>query len=232
LSVTFLQLAALTIEWKMFDKEFSRMTFAPRNIGQVYRRLNGVSNGSSCFRTLRCVVALGCAVIGAGMAAAQTPAVGAKAPDFTLQTPTGSSVLLAKERAKGTTVLVVLRGFPGYQCPYCVKQVHDFAEHSADFAARKAKVVLVYPGPPADLDQHAKEFLAKQADLPSNIKLVIDPDYKMTNLYGLRWDAPHETAYPATFILDANGIILFEKISHSHGDRTSADEILAELATK
>jgi len=166
------------------------------------------------------------------MAAAQTPALGAKAPDFTLQTPTGASVTLAKERATGITVLVVLRGFPGYQCPYCVKQVHDFVEHSADFAAQKAKVLLVYPGPPAALDQHAKEFLAKQADLPSNIKLVIDPDYKMTNQYGLRWDAPHETAYPSTFILDAKGIILFEKISQSHGDRTSADDILAQLKTK
>ena len=110
--------------------------------------------------------------------------------------------------------------------------MHDFVEHSADFATRKANVVLVYPGPVANLDEHAKEFLAQQAELPSNIKLVIDPDYKMTNLYGLRWDAPHETAYPATFILDAGGTILFEKISHSHGDRTSAEDVLAQLTTK
>jgi hypothetical protein len=41
-------------------------------------------------------------------------------------------------------------------------------------------VLLVYPGPPADLDQHAKEFLVKQADLPANIIMAIDPDYKMT----------------------------------------------------
>ncbi len=71
-----------------------------------------------------------------------------------------------------------------------------------------------------------------EADLPSNITLVIDPDYKMTDLYGLRWDAPHETAYPSTFILDAKGMVLFERISHSHGDRTSADDILAQLKAK
>ena len=208
------------------------MTFANMNIKQVNRTPTGILNRSSLLRHLRCLVALGCAVLGHGMAGAQTPAVGAKVPDFTLQTPTGNPVTLAKERAKGTTVLVVLRGFPGYQCPYCVKQVHDFVEHSADFAARKVDVVLVYPGPPAALDQHAKDFLAKQANLPSNIKLVIDPEYKVTNLYGLRWDAPHETAYPSTFILDANGTILFEKISHSHGDRTSANDILAQLKAK
>jgi peroxiredoxin Q/BCP len=104
---------------------------------------------------------------------------------------TGVSVRLSQDTAKGKTVLVVLRGFPGYQCPYCERQVHDFVEHASDFAARKANILLVYPGPPAELDQHAKEFLSKQAELPSNVTLVIDPDYKMTNLYGLRWDAPH-----------------------------------------
>jgi len=180
-------------------------------------------------RGLRDALTLLCIVLAVGTAVAQTPAVGAKAPDFTLDTPTGDSVSLAEERAKGTTVLVLLRGFPGYQCPYCVRQVHDFVEHSADFADKKVNVLLVYPGPPAELDQHAKEFLAKQPGLPPNIKLVIDPDYKMTNLYGLRWDAPQETAYPATFILDKSGNILFEKISHSHGDRTSAGDILAQL---
>lgn len=207
------------------------MTFADWNIKQTGRSNAGIFSHSRICDTLRTLVILACVVAGVGTTAAQTPAVGEKAPDFTLQTPTGSAVTLAKESAKGTTVLVLLRGFPGYQCPYCQKQVHDFVEHSANFAVKKTNILLVYPGPPADLDQHAKEFLATQADLPSNVKLVIDPDYKMTNLYGLRWDAPHETAYPSTFILDANGTVLFEKISHSHGDRTTADDILAHLKT-
>lgn len=165
-------------------------------------------------------------------AQAQTPTVGAKAPDFTLNTPAGAAVRLSAEVAKGPTVLVLLRGFPGYQCPYCVRQVHDFALHGADFAAKNARVLLVYPGPPAELDQRANEFLAKQANLPDNIQLVIDPDYKMTNLYGLRWDASHETAYPSTFILDRKGTVLFAKTSRTHGDRTSAEDILAQLPAK
>jgi len=160
---------------------------------------------------------------------AETPAVGNTAPDFTLNTPTGTPVQLSKGLHQAQTVLIVLRGYPGYQCPFCQKQLHDYIEHAAEFAAKKATVLLVYPGPPADLDQKAKEALAKQANLPSNITLVIDPDYKVTNLYGLRWDAPHETAYPSTFVLDRNGKIVFEKISHGHGDRTTAQDVLAQL---
>jgi peroxiredoxin len=160
---------------------------------------------------------------------AAPPTIGQKAPDFTLSTPTGTSVTLSKEVGRSTVVLVVLRGFPGYQCPYCQKQVHDFVEHAAEFSARKTTVLLVYPGPPADLDQHAKEFLAKQANLPQNVTLVTDPDYAMTNLYELRWNAPSETAYPSTFIIDRSGLVTFEKISRSHDDRSAASDILAKI---
>jgi peroxiredoxin len=161
---------------------------------------------------------------------AQTPAVGTKAPDFTLSTPTGKAVRMSKEVEGHDLVLVVLRGFPGYQCPYCVKQVHDFVDHASGFATKNTRVLLVYPGPPADLGQHAKEFLKKQTELPSNVALVTDPDYKVTKLYGLRWDAPHETAYPSTFVLNKKGIIVFEKISHTEGDRLSAQDALDHLA--
>lgn len=92
---------------------------------------------------------------------AEIPGVGSKAPDFSLSTPTGTSIRMATVQNDKSLVLVVLRGFPGYQCPYCQKQVHDFVEHASAFEVRKTTVLLVYPGPPADLDQHANEFLAQ-----------------------------------------------------------------------
>jgi hypothetical protein len=76
-----------------------------------------------------------------GPLAAQTTATRSKAPDFRLDTPTGDSISLAKEQVKGTLVLVLLRGFSRVSVPYCVKQM----QHSADFAAKKVTVVLVYP---------------------------------------------------------------------------------------
>jgi thioredoxin-dependent peroxiredoxin len=188
---------------------------------------------------IRLTLALFCALLIGVPAFSETPTVGVKAPDFTLSTPTGKAVRMSEEQHGHDLVLVILRGFPGYQCPYCVKQVHDFVEHASDFAAKNARVLLVYPGPPAsrgilgkkaELDQHAKDFLAKQAELPPNIVLVTDPDYTVTNLYGLRWNAFHETAYPSTFILDKKGMVVFEKISHSHDDRLSAQDALAHLS--
>lgn len=161
---------------------------------------------------------------------AEPPAVGAVAPDFTLKTPEGTTVQLSKWSHGHTPVLVILRGFPGYQCPYCQKQVHDFVSHASDFAAKGASVLLVYPGATSGLGERAKEFLAKQDPLPANIILVTDPDFDVTNLYGVRWDAPNETAYPSTFILDKDRRILFERISHSHGDRVLAQQVLDHLS--
>jgi peroxiredoxin len=163
-------------------------------------------------------------------AVAETPDVGSKAPDFILSTPEGAPVRLSDLTAKNKVVLVVLRGYPGYQCPYCQRQVHDFQVNADKFSAKGIQLLLVYPGPPADLEKRAQEFLAKEGPLPANFHLVIDPDYKFTNQYGLRWDAPHETAYPSTFLIDQQGIITSRKISHTHGDRTSADDVLADLA--
>ena len=183
-------------------------------------------------QTLRLIAAFACALFIGVPAHAETPALGANAPDFSLSTPTGKTVQMSAEQGGHGLVLVMLRGYPGYQCPYCVKQVQDFISHASDFAAKDTKVLLVYPGPPADLDQRAKEFLEKQAELPANIVLVTDPDYTVTNLYGLRWDAPHETAYPSTFVLDKNGKVVFEKISHAHGDRLSAQDALDHLPAR
>jgi peroxiredoxin Q/BCP len=190
-----------------------------RTSDTLAKRLHSLSTAAALFLALTSAV----------NAAAQTPAVGAKAPDFTLSTPLGKSVSLSSETGKEPLVLVVLRGFPGYQCPYCQGQVHDFIAHASDFAEKHTNVLLVYPGPPADLDAHAREFLAKQADLPANITLVTDPDYRMTNLYNLRWLSEHETAYPSTFILAKDGTIQYEKVSHAHGDRTTATDILGRL---
>jgi peroxiredoxin len=159
---------------------------------------------------------------------AAPPTIGQKAPDFSLSTPDGRTVRLSDETSKGPVILVVLRGYPGYQCPYCNRQVQDFIQKSQGFADAGARVVLVYPGPPQDLGARANEFLADKK-LPANIELVLDPGYDFTSLYGLRWDAPQETAYPSTFLLDRDGVVFFSKIVKEHGGRTTADEILGAL---
>ena len=153
---------------------------------------------------------------------------GEVAPDFELKTANGEAVRLEQLTAKSPVVLVVLRGFPGYQCPLCTRQVNEFIGRAKDFAAKGVRVVMIYPGPANAIDAKAKEFLANK-DWPADFVFLLDPDYAFTHAYNLRWDAPKETAYPSTFVIGRDGRVKFAKVSTSHGGRASAAEILGKL---
>ena len=127
-------------------------------------------------------------------------------------------------------VLVVLRGFPGYQCPACNRQTKEYLDSARQFADANAKVVLVYPGSRLNLDARAAEFAAGK-QFPAHFELLLDPDYELTNSYSLRWDAPNETAFPATFVVDRQGKVVFSKVSKSHGGRTNPAEVLPYLGS-
>lgn len=157
------------------------------------------------------------------------PQVGDKAPDFTLNTLDRNPLQLSKTLADGPVVLIVLRGWPGYQCPICTRQVGELITHADDLKAAGANLILVYPGPADLLLDHAREFVSDE-NLPKNFSFVIDPDYKFTFSYGLRWDALKETAYPSTFVIDPQGIVRFAKVSKSHGDRADIAEVINVLA--
>src|SRR6267142_1278770 len=154
--------------------------------------------------------------------------VGSMAPDFTLKTLDDQSVRLTDLTAKSKVVLVVLRGWPGYQCPLCSRQAHDFVRNDKNFKVAGAQVLMVYPGPADDLRAHAAEFL-QDRNWPKDFLLVLDPDYSFTKTYGLRWDAPKETAYPSTFIIGKDGKVAFAHVSKQHGDRVGAETVLKAL---
>jgi len=168
-----------------------------------------------------------CIVLSAAVASGAPPVVGEKAPDFALMSTKGANFRLS-ERSKGTVVLVVLRGYPGYQCSNCNRQVQDFIQNAPAFAEAGASVIFVYPGPPDRLAAKAGEFLSEKK-LPDHFEMLLDPAYVFTKAYGLRWDAAKETAYPSTFLMDRQGVVFFSKVVKSHGGRTTAAEILNAL---
>jgi peroxiredoxin len=157
--------------------------------------------------------------------------VGATVTDVELQPlESDETIKLSELTAEGPVVLVVLRGWPGYQCPICFRQMGELLRQADTIQELGAKVVLVYPGPADNLSEHAKDFL-KSTELPAPFLFVVDPDYALTNTYQLRWDEPRETAYPSTFVLDLDRVIKFRKISFSHGDRAKTDDVIEVLRT-
>lgn len=188
---------------------------------------------------LRMIPALALLLVGTGQLWAQSseskkpkrPAVGDQAPDFELSSIDGKKIKLTSLTHDGPVVVVVLRGYPGYQCPLCTKQVAELLKSADKLKQAKANLVLIYPGPADDLKKHADEFVGRKK-LPGNFHLLLDPDYQFTAAYDLRWNAPGETAYPSTFVVGNDEKVRFAKISKSHGDRASAADILKAVELK
>ncbi len=156
------------------------------------------------------------------------PEVGRAPTDFALSSPDGHEVTLSKLAAKGPVVVTVLRGWPGYQCPICRRQVGQFLKEQQALADAGAQVLMIYPGPADDLAGHAREFFG-DVELPPHFTVLIDPDYTFTNAWHLRWDAPRETAYPSTFVVGKDGKITYAKVSQEHGGRANIGDVLKSL---
>lgn len=181
------------------------------------------------FGMLAAAAALACAV--AGLTADKIPAVGDEAKDFKLPTVEDRPVTLSKLIEGGPVVLIVLRGHPGYQCPFCDEQAADFLNRAAKFQDKKARVVFVYPGPADNLKRYAEEFLAERK-LPEGYYLVTDSDFKFTTDYGLRWKEPKETAYPSTFVIGTDRKVKFVHTSKKHDGRAKSEDVLKALEGK
>lgn len=174
---------------------------------------------------------VGCSSAQPPKAADPGPKVGDEAKDFELTAVGGETVKLSKLTDAGPVVLVLLRGYPGYQCPLCAKQVAELIGKADDFKKAGAQVLLVYPGPAEGLKAKAAEFV-KGKDYPAHFTLLLDPDYAFTSAYGLRWDAKGETTYPSTFVLDTKRKVMFAKVSTGHGDRAKTADVLKALPAK
>ena len=190
-----------------------------RTTGVSRRRRMNLTVGAA----LVAVALLGGSV--ASLSAQVPPALGEPARDFTLSRLDGESIRLVDLTADGPVVMVMLRGWVGYQCPICTRQVGEFLKLADEFEAAGSSVILVYPGPAETVQGKAEDFVTGQT-LPANVHFVLDPDMRVVNLYGLRWDEPNETAYPSTFVFDTQGIARFVKISQSHGDRAAGPDVL------
>lgn len=158
------------------------------------------------------------------------PKVGEKVPDFDLPVvgQEDSFLQLSDEYDQGIVVVIVLRGYPNYQCVNCSRQLSTLRNRARVLGEHVHRVVLVYPGEGSTLKQNAKRFVGSRK-LPESFVVVRDQDMQMVDDWGLRWNKRSETAYPATFIVDKNGRVRWSKISESHAGRSTAEEILKEV---
>lgn len=137
----------------------------------------------------------------------------------------GSTIDLDSYKGKKNIVLVVLRGYTGYICPYCSAQTSSLIANKAEFEKRDTVVLLLFPGPKDQLDQLRKKVrLEKDAAFPYPI--LLDENFKAVESLGIRGDH----AKPSTYLLDKKGDIRYSYIGKSKSDRPSVKVLLDQLS--
>jgi peroxiredoxin Q/BCP len=151
--------------------------------------------------------------------AADQPAVGEKAPAFSLPSQEDSTVSLAQTKGKW----VVLYFYPKDFTSGCTVEAHNFQRDLAKYEKLNAVIL----GVSLDSVTSHKDFCAKEG---LNFKLLSDADHAMTKAYGsLAKSGDTEYAARNTFLIDPAGVVrkVYVKVNPS----AHSDDVLADLAT-
>jgi len=147
----------------------------------------------------------------------EPPAVGTKAPDFSLTSQEGKQLSLKDFRGKW----VVLYFYPKDFTSGCTIEAHNFQRDLAQYEAKNAVIV----GVSVDTADSHKEFCAKEG---LNFKLLADTEHKVSTEYGSVMDFKGQTyAARNTFVIDPKGIIVKEFIKVDPSKHS--EEVLAAL---
>ncbi len=156
---------------------------------------------------------------------AAEPAITAEQLAFNFVDSQGQQFRLADYEGKKNVVLVFMRGWAGFVCPYCVAQTSRLIQRRKELEDRDAQVLLVYPGSKERVSEFVSQAQKSGQGQEFPFPILLDVDAKIVRK--LRIDA--DLAKPSTFILDKQGRRRFIKVGRTTADRPSLETILEEL---
>ncbi len=158
--------------------------------------------------------------------------VGEKAPDFALPNAVGEKVRLSERLTEGPVVLIFYRGS---WCPYCNLELAAYQRALPDFRAAGARLIAVSPQVPddalsmqqkhdlaydvlSDVDQEAMRAFRIRFELPPEVRPHL-LDETVASLARQQPDGRWSLPVPATFVLDAGGVVRARYVSMNYRTR-------------
>lgn len=164
-------------------------------------------------RTLSIIAPLAIALMAPALRAAEIPAEGTVAPDFTLSSQEGKQVSLKDFRGQW----VVLYFYPKDMTQGCTIEAHNFQADQAKYTAKKAAIVGISVD---SVDSHV-QFCTKEN---LTFKLLADPTHQTVDKYGSFGGV---VAARNTFLIDPKGVI--RKVYTKVQPNPHSAEVLAAL---
>ena len=141
--------------------------------------------------------------------------IGDKAPDFTLQSNTGSNITLSQFLG---TKNVVLFFYPRDEGPTCVKEAEAFRNNYEAFKERNAEII----GISAQSVESHKGFASHHS---LQYILLSDGDNSVRKLYGV--SSTLGVPGRVTFVIDKEGIVKHVFVSQLHFTKHAKEALLA-----
>ena len=153
--------------------------------------------------------------------------IGAKLPDFTVQTLAGDE--LASSSFLGRKTLILF--YRGNWCPVCQLQLQELAQQCEEIQRRGVAVVLISPQTPQRSATQAKR-------LNANVQLYIDNKNRAAKTLGIlhRHGVPlgifgygRDTVLPTVLIVDEDGNILFTDLTNNFRVRPRVATLISAI---
>jgi peroxiredoxin len=115
---------------------------------------------------------------------------------------------------------VVLIFYRSATCGLCTQQLHSLATHQKAYRRLHARLVALTTDPP-ELNQRTARLL--DLDFP-----IVSVDQATLERWGI-WPHSERNPWPAAFILDEDGTVIFRHIGQSAADRASDATLIFTL---
>ncbi len=152
----------------------------------------------------------------------RTALEGKELPIQVFQGVDGNTLDIRQYRGKKSVLVVVLRGFVGEVCVYCVAQTEALAQCRDRLDSLGIEVVVLYPGARENEDAFEKAYALTFGKGAPPYRVFYDPDLEFVNKLGIGGDL----AFPTTFIVDKEGIVQYAFVGEHRADRPAAKKLI------
>jgi antitoxin component YwqK of YwqJK toxin-antitoxin module/peroxiredoxin len=134
----------------------------------------------------------------------------------------GGVVELAQYHGKRKVMIVVLRGFLGEVCCYCIAQTKALAQSRARLEQLGIEVLVVYPGARENEASFEQAYKLTFNEGGPPYRVFYDPDLALVTKLGIEGDL----ASPSTIVVDEQGLIRFFYKGEHRADRPAAKKLI------
>ena len=134
----------------------------------------------------------------------------------------GEVVDLNAYRGKQRVMIVVLRGFLGEVCCYCVAQTKALAKARSKLEKANVEVLVIYPGARENEESFRIIYEEEFGEGPPPYRVFYDEDLELVKQLGIEGDL----ASPTTLLIDERGIVQYAYVGAHRADRPATNDLI------